>query len=269
MITRQAFGWSRLLTAAVCFAALVHRMVWGFESQSLASDNFFAYLTIQSNSAFTVLTVIAGIIALRTVEDPPWLTTARALVLSWTITAGLAFGLIVWQAGVRGIPISVPWSDVMLHFILPAWTIVAWILGPGRRTAHWRVVPFALLYPVVWGVITLWRGTIIGWYPYYFLDPRQVSGLGEMVGSCAIALGIFAAVATLLVVISRRYPTSPPSRQPLLLPIFRGRRQADAVSTASSEVSATISASPSSSAANSVAAAPPTRPTRIGSPVEG
>ncbi|UWF78569.1 Pr6Pr family membrane protein [Microbacterium sp. EF45047] len=209
MITRRAFGWARLLTAAVCVAALVHRLLWGLGSQSLASQNFFAYLTIQSNVAFAALAVIAGIIALHTPEDPPWLTTARAIVLSWTITAGLAFALIVWQAGMRGIPITVPWSDVVLHFVLPAWTVVAWILGPGRRAASWRIVPFVLLYPIGWGLFTIWRGTLIGWYPYYFLDPRQVSGIAELAATCAVALAIFALVATGLVVLSRVYPTVP------------------------------------------------------------
>ena len=210
VITRRIFGWSRLLTAAVCIAALVHRMLWGMGSQTLAGANFFAYLTIQSNTAFAGLALVAGVIALRRDEDPAWLTTARALVLSWTITAGLAFALIVWQAGERGIPITVPWSDVMLHFVLPAWTIVAWVLGPGRRAASWRVVPFVLLYPLLWGVFTIWRGTLIGWYPYYFLDLRQVSGIGEMVISCALALSIFAAVASCLVLLSRVRPTVPP-----------------------------------------------------------
>jgi len=128
-------------------------------------------------------------------------------VLSWTITAGLAFALIVWQAGLRGIPITVPWSDVVLHFVLPAWAILAWILGPGRAPASWRIVPYVLLYPVIWGLFTIWRGGIIGWYPYYFLDPRQVSGIPEMVATCAIALGIFAMVACGLVLLSRMHPT--------------------------------------------------------------
>nr|WP_232528254.1 Pr6Pr family membrane protein [Microbacterium sp. MAH-37] len=196
-----------MLAAAVCGVALVHRMFWGLGSQTIAGQNFFAYLTIESNIAYTVLGVVAGIIALRMPEDPPWLTTARAIVLSWTITAGLAFALIVWQAGVRGIPITVPWSDVVLHFVLPAWAILAWIFGPGRRTASWRIVPYVLLYPVVWGLFTIWRGGIIGWYPYYFLDPRQVSGIPEMVLTCVIALGIFAMVACGLVLLSRMRTT--------------------------------------------------------------
>ncbi len=210
---RIAFGWSRLLTAALCLLALVDRLRWGLSSQTVAGQNFFAYLTIESNIVFAILAAIAGVIALRSPEDPTWLTTARAVVLSWTITAGLAFGLIVWQAGLRGIPIWVPWSDIVLHFALPAWTVVAWIFGPGRRAASWRIVPYVLLYPALWGVFTIWRGGAVGWYPYYFLDPRQVSGPLEMVLSCALALAVFALVASGLVVISRLHPTVAQERE--------------------------------------------------------
>ncbi|MDT0156095.1 Pr6Pr family membrane protein [Microbacterium sp. ARD32] len=203
MLTRRIFGWLRLLAAAACVVSLTHRMLWGMGSQTLASENFFAYLTIQSNVAFTIITLIAGITALRRARDPIWLTSARALVLSWTVTAGLAFSIIVWQAGVRGIPITVPWSDVVLHYVLPACAVAGWVLGPGRRAASWRVLPLVLLYPVIWGVFTIWRGRIIGWYPYYFLDPRQVSGLPEMSISCLAALSIFAVVASALVLLSR------------------------------------------------------------------
>ncbi|GAA4480603.1 Pr6Pr family membrane protein [Microbacterium panaciterrae] len=206
---RIAFGWARLLTAAVCVFALVARLFWGLSSQTVAGQNFFAYLTIESNVVFAILAVIAGVIALRAPEDPAWLTTARAVVLSWTITAGLAFALIVWQAGVRDIPITVPWSDVVLHFALPAWTVAAWIFGPGRRAASWRIVPYVLLYPAAWGVFTIWRGAAVGWYPYYFLDPRQVSGPLEMVLTCAIALAVFALVACGLVAVSTLHLTVP------------------------------------------------------------
>jgi hypothetical protein len=210
VLTRRIFGWLRLLAAAVCVVSLAHRMLWGMGSQTLASQNFFAYLTIQSNLAFAALTVVAGITALRHAEDPAWLTSARALVLSWTITAGLAFSIIVWQAGVRGIPITVPWSDVVLHYVLPGSAVITWLIGPGRASAPWRVVPYVLLYPALWGIFTIWRGRVIGWYPYYFLDPRQVSGVPEMAVSCLLALSIFAVVASTLVLLSRVQVTLPP-----------------------------------------------------------
>lgn len=210
---RTVFGVLRLSAAAICLVALIHRLAWGLASNTIASQNFFAYLTNQSNIAFVVLLTIAGILALRTAQDPRWLTVALALVLTWTITAGIVFAILVWQAGIRGIRIDVPWSDQVLHFWLPACTVAAWALAPGHRSVPWKVIPASLIYPVLWGIATLIRGPIIGWYPYYFLDPRQVSGPSEFVVSSAIALGTFAIVATMLVLISRM-PLPPMLRQP-------------------------------------------------------
>lgn len=203
MRARTTFGVLRLLAAAACVTALVHRMLWGLSSNTVAGENFFAYLTVESNIAFVVLMVFAGLLALMRATDPRWLTVIFALVLTWTTTAGLAYALIVWQAGIRGIRIDVPWSDQLLHFWLPACTAIGWVLTPGHRRVPWWVVPASLTFPVVWGLVTLWRGPRIGWYPYYFLDPRQVSGPVEFVLTSAIALAIFALVASALVLTSR------------------------------------------------------------------
>jgi len=207
------FAVLRLGAAAVCLAALIHRLSWGLASNTIASQNFFAYLTNQSNIVFVVLLTIAGVIGLRRATDPRWLTVALALVFSWTITAGIVFAVMVWQGGERGIRIDVPWSDQVLHFWLPACTAAAWALAPGHRRVPWRVVPITLIYPLVWGGFTLWRGPLIGWYPYYFLDPRQVSGPAEFLTFSGIALAVFGAVAAGLVMASRvpnrRHRSSP------------------------------------------------------------
>jgi hypothetical protein len=200
---RTVFGLLRLCAAALCLVALIHRLSWGLASNTIASQNFFAYLTNQSNIMFVGLLIAAGVVALRRERDPRWLTVSLALVLTWTITAGLVFALLVWQAGLRGIRIDVPWSDQVLHFWLPACTVIAWALAPGHRTVPWRVIPVTLAYPLIWGAFTMIRGPLIGWYPYYFLDPRQVSGPSEFLMSSGIALATFAVVATALVGISR------------------------------------------------------------------
>lgn len=221
---RSVFGLLRLSAAALCLVALIHRLAWGLASYTIASQNFFAYLTNQSNIMFVVLLAIGGVIALQRDRDPRWLTVALALVLTWTITAGLVFAVLVWQAGLRGIRIDVPWSDQVLHFWLPACTVIAWALAPGHRSVPWRVIPATLVYPLLWGAFTLVRGPLIGWYPYYFLDPRQVSGPAEFFVSSGIALATFAVVATTLVLISRmpilRF------RSGTLLRARRGSRQA-------------------------------------------
>lgn len=203
MRARTVFGALRLAGAAACAVALVHRLFWGLSSRTIAGENFFAYLTVQSNCVLVIVLVLGAGLAFFRPSDPRWFSVALALVLTWTITAGLAFALIVWQAGIRGIRVDVPWSDHLLHFWLPACTAIAWVLTPGHRGVPWWVVPTSLTFPLAWGGVTMWRGPAVGWYPYYFLDPRQISGPPEFLLTSAVALAIFAGVASVLVIVSR------------------------------------------------------------------
>jgi hypothetical protein len=203
---RVTAGAARLLFAAVCVVALVSRFLWGLGSATFTAGNFFAYLTMQSNIAFVVVSVIGGVVALRHDEDPPWLTRLRGGVLSLTLVAGIVFAVLVQQAGQRQFRIDVPWSDQVLHFWLPALALAEWIASPGRGRVSWRILAPVLGYPVVWGVITLFRGAAVGWYPYFFLDPAQVDDLAEFALYSGLALSVFAAVGSGVVALSRTTP---------------------------------------------------------------
>jgi hypothetical protein len=206
--TRAAFGAVRLCFALLCLVSLVSRFLWGLGSATFTAGNFFAYLTMQSNIAFVIVSVIGGVIAFRTRLDPRWLTNLRALVLSCTLVAGLVFAVLVQQAAARSFPVEVPWSDHVLHFWLPALALIEWIVAPGRRRVQWRILPFVVGYPLVWGVVTLVRGASVGWYPYFFLDPRQVTDPVEFLLYSGCALGIFAAVSSGMVSVSTLRPLS-------------------------------------------------------------
>ncbi|MCU1506813.1 MAG: hypothetical protein QOG18_648 [Microbacteriaceae bacterium] len=206
MTVRTAVGLSRLVTAALCATALVARFIWGLGSVTFTASNFFAYLTIQGNMAFVLVSILAGVLALRGRRDPRWLDTARAAVLSCTISAGVVFGFLIQQAGERGLPLDVPWSDQVLHFWLPSFAILDWIFGPGRGRAQWRAIPIVLGYTMVWGILTLLRGAVVGWYPYFFLDPAQVANAGEFILLAGLALVLFAVVSVSVVALTRARP---------------------------------------------------------------
>jgi hypothetical protein len=122
------------------------------------------------------------------------------------MSAGVVFGFLIQQAGERGLPLDVPWSDQVLHFWLPSFAILDWLFGPGRGRAHWRAIPIVLGYTLVWGVLTLLRGAVVGWYPYFFLDPAQVANAGEFVLLAGLALLLFAVLSVTVVALSRVRP---------------------------------------------------------------
>jgi hypothetical protein len=201
-------GAARFIFALVELVSLVARYIWGLDTASFAPGNFFAYLTIQSNIAFMVVCVVGGIVAVKSTADPPWLTNLHAVVLSWILVAGIVFAILVQQAGERGFRLEVPWSDQVLHFWLPACALLEWIISRGRGRSQWRMISLTVGYPVIWGGITLVRGAVVGWYPYFFLDPDQVTDPFEFVTYSSIALMTFAVTSTGVISLARLTPVA-------------------------------------------------------------
>lgn len=197
------FGVLRLATAVLGIVALTSRFVYGLGFSSFASQNFFGYLTVQSNMVAVVVCVMSGVVALRGRGEPVWMPGLRVSITTFLVVAGIVFSMLVIQSAERGYYLEVPWSDQILHYWLPVILLVDWLVGPGNQRAPWRTLAYVIGYPLVWGLATLVRGPIVGWYPYFFMDPDQVSGWLEFLAYAVGALTLFAVVASLLMLAPR------------------------------------------------------------------
>jgi hypothetical protein len=193
-----AIGVLRLVVAALGFVALVGRFVYGRDFVTFSVGNYFGYLTHQSNIAAVGMFAAGGVAMLRGIREPGWASAARLLITSYLTVAGIVFGLLAAQAAEREYRLDVPWSDQLLHFWIPGLALADWILAPGRHRVSWRLSALVLGFPLVWGIFTMIRGSVVGWYPYFFLDPYQVASIGEFAGYSAAALALFSGVASLL-----------------------------------------------------------------------
>jgi hypothetical protein len=203
---RKAFAILRLALAGLGAVGLVGDFFYTLGFRAFQIDNFFAYFTTQSNMAGVVVLGLSGLVALAREREPRWLSTVRALVLTYMVVSGIVFGLIAVEANNRGVRVDVPWSSALLHFVIPTLAILDWILGPGRRPVAWRGALTVLGFPIVWGVVTLVRGALIGWYPYFFLDPGQVDGPVMFVLYDVIVLSLISGIAAFVLALSRVRP---------------------------------------------------------------
>ncbi|MFD4641005.1 Pr6Pr family membrane protein [Lentzea sp. NPDC058436] len=116
-------------------------------------------------SFFTILSnLFAAVVALLGVFRPVSAQIRGAAVL-YMATTGLVYWLLL-----KGIDVQTPsYANWVLHTIVPILVVAEWLLAPERtrRWWTWLAFPFAYL------VYSLVRGSIVGWYPYPFLDPRQ------------------------------------------------------------------------------------------------
>jgi hypothetical protein len=228
MRARRSLGVFRLLVAVLEVIAIIGNFQYVLGFRFFATTNFFSYFTVQSAMAAVATLTIAGWFALRRPRDPAWLGILRTMVTVYLLVSGLVFGLIVAQASTRDYRVDVPWSDTLLHFVVPALAVVAWttdaVLAVNPRVP-WSTVGWVLVYPSLWLAYTLLRGSDVGWYPYFFLDEAQVGGALGVLAYCALVLAIFVAVTAVLVAVNRalwrrardrpaRIPETPDRRVP-------------------------------------------------------
>src|SRR6478735_5530760 len=120
-------GWVRIAVVAAEIIALIgnFRYVLGFSSFGVA--NFFGYFTIQSAMIAVVVTLAGGLVLLSGRSESVVLLTTRTIVLVYVVLSGIVFGLLAAFSSTRTYQIVIPWSDQLLHFILPAVLLADWL----------------------------------------------------------------------------------------------------------------------------------------------
>ncbi|TPX04361.1 hypothetical protein FJ656_12305, partial [Schumannella luteola] len=181
---RSAFLLIRIAGALAVVAAVVGQLslsigYWtstGVRDLATSITNFFSFFTIQSNVIGAVsLTIGAVLLARSVLPDPGWYAVLRACATTYLVTTGIVYNLLL-----RGIELpqgsTLPWSNEVLHVVVPIVLLVDWLFAPGRRRVGWGAVGVIVVYPIVWAASTMLRGPFVyndalhrqGWYPYPF-----------------------------------------------------------------------------------------------------
>ncbi|BDZ51964.1 hypothetical protein GCM10025867_42050 [Frondihabitans sucicola] len=202
----RLFGILRLIAAAVGIVALVANFQYVLGFSTFATVNYFSYFTQQSNLVNVVILVVSGVLTFRGRSDPRWFAALHAIVTCYVMVSGIVFAVIVSQSASHHYSLAFPPSSQVLHFWLAGYVLLDWVFAPGRTPVRWRTLWLVLVYPLVWGFFTLDRGRDVRWYPYFFLDPAQVSPRQFALYN-GIVLVIFLAVLCGLIGLSRLRPS--------------------------------------------------------------
>jgi hypothetical protein len=202
VLVRRVFGAARILAALTGVVALIGDFSYTLGTSTFAIGNFFSYFTVQSIILGILVFVIGAVNALRQPVDPLWLDMVRLIATTFMIVSGIVFAFILIEGTVRGVPVWSPWSSQILHFWLPGFALLDWLLAPGRD-APWKTIPWVLVFPTVWVVFTMVRGAFVFWYPYFFLDPAIVEIPFEFGLYLLAIVAVFTVTTALLLAISR------------------------------------------------------------------
>jgi len=162
-----------------------------FDTPAERGLNVFAFFTIQSNVAVGVSTLL---LALGVVSRATWFQALRLIGV-----VGITLTFVVFHAVLRDLQDltgQAAVADFLLHTVSPILCVSGWLLFGPRGLTSRSAVLIALAYLVVWGVFTLIRGEIVGFYPYPFMNPsEQDQGYGRVAVNLVLVAAVFVALA--------------------------------------------------------------------------
>ena len=147
--------------------------------------NFFSYFTNLSN-IFAAVVFIIGAISLLTYRKPtPRDDLIRGAAVVAMAVVGVVFSLLLRNEDLGTL---LPWVNFVLHYLMPVVVVVEWLVQPPKSKISFRQTLYWLIYPLLYVVYSLIRGTIVGFYAYPFLNPAKIGGYGVVALYC---VGIF------------------------------------------------------------------------------
>ncbi|MEI6385861.1 MAG: Pr6Pr family membrane protein [Spirochaetota bacterium] len=179
-------GSAKLLVAAAALIGIF--LDFAFWQGARGSITLASYFTEQSNLIIAIVYVFTGLGALRGRPPGKALAVLERCARVWIVMTGLAFHFLLsavyHPSGALGV------ANILAHYVVPLGSVLIWLFLEPRGA--YRIGEFGLWisYPLAYCVVSLLRGRIDGFYPYYFVNPLPKP---DGVGSLA-AVGAWAAV---------------------------------------------------------------------------
>jgi len=126
-------------------------------------------------------------------------TTATAITVYITIV-GIVYNFILRSLWSPQGPDRV--ADELLHTVIPLLFILTWFVCIPKAAVPWKNIFGWLLFPLLYLICILARGSFAGYYPYPFLDVTKL-GYNNVFINCLGMLFAFLLVSILFVLIDR------------------------------------------------------------------
>ena len=189
MTRRSALIALRLILGLLTLTAIGKQLVIHIQL-GFSPLNFFSYFTNLSN-VFAAIVFIVGASYIVRRREP---SVSDDLIRGASV-AGMAIVGFVFTALLRHEDLGslLPWVNTVIHFVMPVAVVLDWLYQPPKTTLVLKQTLLWLTFPLLFLVYVLIRGSIVGWYPYPFLNPAKVSGYGGVAVYC---LGILVTVVS-------------------------------------------------------------------------
>ncbi len=189
-----ALGWFALIAQ---FYLMIANRVTGMTETII---RYFTYFTILTNIlvalTFTVLLFRPKSGWANFFSRPSTLTAVTAYIT----LVGITYQVILrstWNP--QGLQMIV---DELLHSVIPAFVVLYWLLFLPKTGLQWKSVFPWVIYPACYLVLILFRGAFSGFYPYPFVNVKEL-GYNKVILNSGLILVVFLVFSLLFVAIAK------------------------------------------------------------------
>lgn len=188
-LRRHPFGWVRLGLGLLGIIAITTQLA---NSIALGKDivNFFSFFTIQSNVLAAFLLIAVGIYQIGGGKGKS-IAYMRGAITLYMVMTGVIYAILL-SGNEAALQTTIPWVNLVLHYLLPIVLFTDWMLFPPKRKVEFQKALWWLVFPIAYLLYSLMRGSYTGWYPYPFINPA-LHGWGYV-----FVMGVGIAVFTLI-----------------------------------------------------------------------
>jgi hypothetical protein len=155
---------------------------------------YFAYFSI-------VTAIVAGLFLLTTsfglmlrIEDTKWVEIARLSLAVALIVVGVVYHALLADVAndVRDGDYAWPvLPNEIIHTYAPILAAIEYLISVKAFRIRLRAFIWVAVFPLIWLVLSIVRGSATNWWPYWFINPNGEAGLGGMLTYIAAITGFF------------------------------------------------------------------------------
>jgi hypothetical protein len=198
-LVRFRLGWALLGFAGLILQGIATEMTRpGYFADLSRFVSFFSYFTILTNLFIIIWFVLA--FRSRQMGQARWWGD-QPEIKGALLVAGSVTILVYWTLLVD-IPIPNVTGEIanfLLHLLVPLGLWIDWLMvGDPMTKSYGKMLRAWLIFPIVFVIYTEVRGPFAHFYPYFFLDPLAVGGIGNLVVWIIGMMLLFLVMASLI-----------------------------------------------------------------------
>ena len=184
----------RLLIGAGLLGSVIWQVTDRIANGIFRPFEYFAYFSI-------VTAIVAGLFLVTTsfglmlkIEDTKWVEIARLSMAVALIVVGVVYHALLADAANDVRDGNYAWPvlpNEIIHTYAPILAAIEYLISVRAFRIRLRAFVWVAIFPLIWLVFSIVRGSATNWWPYWFINPNGEAGLGGMLTYIAAITGFF------------------------------------------------------------------------------